>query len=138
MPEVKIKLGTNKHTEWENGKAKVFLPGETLTVSEETFRAFRSKFELVGETETPPETPKQLPIAPPDPLVANEDGGDQEPFDIDVPNEQVSVVMAAVEAGKISPQEALEAENTRSSPRVSLVRRLTVMIEEGENNDSQD
>lgn len=104
MPIVQIKPNTGSHTQVENGNLARYEAGDVLTVTEAVYQAFKDKFDLVDQATT-----------------TEEQAEPQEPFDVD--QATITEVLAAVEAGQITADEALAAEK-QGKNRLTLVNQL--------------
>ncbi len=127
---MKYRLLSGKHHTPEG----VFLPGDTVELTEQEYQAFKNKFVPLADSDRPV-------VIPPDPKLVlvqavatgkmtAEDAlrqlvGTPAPFDVAGSN--VETVLAAVETGKISAEDALKQEQARPNPRKKLVEALAAL-----------
>lgn len=111
----------------------VFLPGDTVELTEQEYQAFQNKFVPLdsGRPVVTPQDPKlALVQAVATGQMTAEDAlrqlvGTPAPFDVAGSN--VETALAAVEAGKISAEDALKQEQARPNPRKTLVEALAAL-----------
>lgn len=112
----------------------VFLPGDTVTLSEQEYEVFKNKFVPLAEGGHPVVTPQDPKLALVQAVATGrmtaEDAlrqlvGTPAPFDVAGSN--VETVLAAVQEGKISATDALKQEQARPNPRKTLVEALAAL-----------
>ncbi len=127
---MKYRLLSGKHHTPEG----VFLPGDTVELTEQEYQAFKNKFVPLADSDRPLVTPQDPQLALVQAVATGkmtaEDAlrqlvGTPAPFDVAGSN--VETVLAAVEAGKISAEDALKQEQARPNPRKKLVEALAAL-----------
>lgn len=141
MNLVTIKPGTGSHTE----NSKLYRIGDpAFEICDQALEDFRFKFDLVGKRPAKVDEGEGA-LAYADLQVPDEDSNTEAPDEPQVLGETVNVtdtsitdIMAAIEAGTLDAQYALDQETTYGIPRQSLVKKLVALLEGGDNGNTPD